>query len=145
MVLQVTDVGRKQLMSGPFSSVRGRNGCAYSAGMLSIVSCENIINETRNLSAENPNHRVARFGLRTSTGPLRRHLLVYHHDNWVSTCDELGILIKSQQEAGEHQHDESRPFPRKPYTNENFVDAILEFIVGDDMVFSFSPSSQSVY
>jgi hypothetical protein len=49
----------------------------------------------------------------------------------------LGIEIKSsaiQSTINEHLAVEDSGYPRRPFSNENFVDALVEFIVGDDMV-----------
>lgn len=91
----------------------------------------------RELHAANKNHHVSHFSVRTSTGPIRSHLNLHHHDSWVKTCHELGIKIKLPGIQGTINEDgiiDDGGCPRRPFSPENFVDALVEFIVGDDMV-----------
>jgi hypothetical protein len=91
----------------------------------------------RKLHATDNNHRIAHFSIRTATGPLRSHLSLHHRDNWVKMCGELGIEIKSsvfQDATNENSIINNGGYPRRPFSNENFVDALVDFIVGDDMV-----------
>jgi hypothetical protein len=65
---------------------------------------------------------------------------------WVEGCDQLKIPIKAKEAAKfvdtycvrKHQKigntSNSEPGKRKPFSQEAFVDAIVEFIVGDDQV-----------
>jgi hypothetical protein len=85
-------------------------------------------------------HRVAKFGLKTATRPLCCHLYENHTDAWIADCEQLRITIKSKEaldfiaefcEAGPMGPD---PNTCKPYLKEAFVDAIIEWIVGDDQV-----------
>jgi hypothetical protein len=86
-----------------------------------------------------------KFSKKTATGPLRKHLFETHLDAWISGCDELSIkiLAKEAQPAVEgyrrqkgqtYTSPESDSTKRKPYSKEAFVDAIIEFIAGDDQV-----------
>ncbi|KAF7372181.1 Dimer-Tnp-hAT domain-containing protein [Mycena venus] len=85
------------------------------------------------------------FGLNTSTGVLRRHLFEHHANEWIAGCDRLKIPIKAKdaQPAVEKYRrrqgqqfnalgTSSRTKGRRPYSHEAFVDAIVEFVVGDD-------------
>lgn len=88
----------------------------------------------RNLRASNNKHHVTRYSLRTATGPLRDHLSGHHRDPWIATCNKLGIQIKSLAVQGADGQVNDSGYSHKPFSNENFVDALGEFIVGDDMV-----------
>jgi hypothetical protein len=98
----------------------------------------------RQIHATDLSHRVAKFGPNTATGPLRRHLYENHTEAWIADCERLKIKIKSKEaveyirgfreEAGSAGPD---PNARKPYSKEAFVDAIVEWIVGDDQVSVF--------
>jgi hypothetical protein len=97
----------------------------------------------RHIHETNPEHRVAQFGMKTATGPLRRHLFENHIDAWVDACDKMGIKIKAKEaQVPVQEYRQERPSQsesdRKPYSKEAFVDAIVEFIVGDDQVWHCS-------
>ncbi|KAJ6586162.1 hypothetical protein B0H19DRAFT_925946 [Mycena capillaripes] len=88
---------------------------------------------------------TTKFSAYTSTGVLRRHLFEHHVDAWVEGCDQLKIPIKAKDAAPyvdeyrvrKHQKtsatSNSEPGKKKTqFSQEAFVDAIVEWIVGDD-------------
>ncbi|KAJ7763564.1 hypothetical protein DFH07DRAFT_738672, partial [Mycena maculata] len=91
-----------------------------------------------------PRSHKKTFSKNTSTGVLRKHLYENHLDVWVAGCDQLKINIKAkeakpyvddyrarkQTTAGASEPEP--PEPRTQFSQEAFVDAIVEFIVGDD-------------
>ena len=91
-----------------------------------------------------PNTCVKTFGLKTATGMLRRHLFNSHLDAWVEGCDKLGIVITAEDAQSSiieyRTHQSERTIPAKdgtqrvPFSNEVFVDAIVDFIVREDLV-----------
>ena len=91
-----------------------------------------------------PNTCIKTFGLKTATGVLRCHLFNSHLDAWVEGCDKLGIAITAedaQSSVTEYRtHESERTIPAKdgtqrvPFSNEAFVDAIVDFIVCEDLV-----------
>lgn len=97
----------------------------------------------RNIHATNPSYKITKFSVKTSTGTIRRHLIEEHMNVWVSGCDELGIKIKAKSaqaaldgyRKGKGQPTGRMPQERTSYSREAFVDAIIEFIVGDDQVY----------
>jgi hypothetical protein len=101
-----------------------------------------VINgRSRELNTADATHPIAKFGLRTATGTLRKHLQSLHLAAWVQECDVMGITIKTNaaQLAAEGLRGLDTAAwadlkSRTPYTNEGFVDAIVEFIIGDDIV-----------
>jgi hypothetical protein len=85
------------------------------------------------------------YGLKTGTDVLRRHLYEEHPDSWIEGCDKLHIPItaKAAQRAVTEYHNHqgqctSRQSPNstvsRPFSQEAFVDAVVEFIVVDDQV-----------
>ncbi|KAF7347428.1 HAT family dimerization domain-containing protein [Mycena venus] len=95
--------------------------------------------------AANPHIGTYKFSTNTSTGILRRHLYEHHVDAWVEGCDRLKIQIKAKEAARyvdeyrvrKHQTTSgtstSEPGKkREQFSQEAFVDAIVEWIVGDD-------------
>ena len=94
----------------------------------------------RSVHAVNEEHEIAKFSLKTATGPLCYHLIEHHLNDWVSQCDAQGIEIHAQdaQDAIENYRKscDQTGFQatQLPYTKSNFVDALVEFIVGDDQV-----------
>ena len=83
------------------------------------------------------------YGAKTATSTNRKHLTSCHLEAWVMACKRRNISIKNEaaQRAAEGiQPDSADRYPRKPYSKEAFVDSIVEFIVGDDLVCSFAQS-----
>lgn len=89
-------------------------------------------------------HVIADFAMTTSTGTLRKHLAGEHIEKWVTGCDNLGIKITAEGVMPAVRKFRAQPEPtslegeRQEYTKEAFVEAILEFIVGDDLVCAIS-------
>lgn len=96
-----------------------------------------LIGVIREIHATNNEHSITHFGPRTATGPIRAHLIVHHREIWMKTCGELGIKVKipaSLRGENENAIINDQGHPHRPFSNENFVDALIEFIVGDDIV-----------
>jgi hypothetical protein len=99
----------------------------------------------RTIHAMNPNHKIAKFSIKTATGSLRRHLMEDHIDVWVSRCDKSGVNIKTKSaqaalneyRKGKGQSTGPAPQGWTPYLMEAFVDAIAQFIIGDDQVYFY--------
>ncbi|KAK6992491.1 ribonuclease H-like domain-containing protein, partial [Favolaschia claudopus] len=85
------------------------------------------------------------FASSTSTGVLRRHLFEHHLDAWVEGCDRLKIPITAQDallrvneyrarknQATSGGSTSASDKKRTPFTQDAFVDAIVEWIVSDD-------------
>ena len=89
-----------------------------------------------------PSHSIITFSANTSTSILRRHLYSDHIEEWVNACDLLKIPITAAPavEAVRNFRDEPAPTPleseRPEYSKEAFIDAIVDFVVGDDQVCS---------
>jgi hypothetical protein len=92
------------------------------------------------MHSADPDHHISTFGVNTSTSNLRKHLFSCHIEQWVNSCDDLGIAItgKDAVEAVREFRQEPADTPleseRPEYSKETFVEAILEFIIGDDLV-----------
>jgi hypothetical protein len=94
----------------------------------------------RQVHESNSSHVVASFSSTTSTSNLRKHLYTEHLEQLVTSCDELSIKITAQaaipavkafrQEPVDTPLESKRP----KYSKDTFVEAILEFIIGDDQV-----------
>ncbi|KAK6996199.1 hypothetical protein R3P38DRAFT_2477759, partial [Favolaschia claudopus] len=94
--------------------------------------------------AANSHVKATDFGLKTGTGTLRKHLYDNHLDAWVAGCDRLKIPITAEEAQPfladyRRRHGQSasetgssKTKDRKPFSHEGFVNAIVEFIVGDD-------------
>ncbi|KAJ7027234.1 hypothetical protein C8F04DRAFT_1399602 [Mycena alexandri] len=86
-----------------------------------------------------------KFASSTSSGVLRKHLYKNHLDAWVEGCDKLKIPINAK-EASKHvdayrsrkgqntgaSSNSELGQKRTEFSQEAFVDALVEFIVGDD-------------
>jgi hypothetical protein len=96
----------------------------------------------RHIATTKPAHKITKFGASSATSTLRRHLAEEHLYLWVSGCDNLNIKIQAktvQKAVDEYRKARGQPTAphapdRQPYSNAGFVDAIVEFIVGDDQV-----------
>ena len=87
---------------------------------------------------------LSKFGLYTSSGVLRRHLYENHLDAWVPGCDRLGIQIANSKMAQQYvneyreRHGQGNTnglehaTEQRQFSQEAFVDAVMEFIVVDD-------------
>jgi hypothetical protein len=94
----------------------------------------------RKIHSTNPSHRVSDFGITTSTSGLRKHLFTDHIGEWISSCENLKIPItavaaveairKFRKEPATTSLESERP----QYSKEAFIDAIVDFVVGDDLV-----------
>ncbi|KAF8180256.1 hypothetical protein K438DRAFT_1976772 [Mycena galopus ATCC 62051] len=95
--------------------------------------------------AANPHVGTTKFAKSTSSGVLRKHLYEHHINAWVEGCDKLKIPIEAKEAARfvdayrVHKHQkssstsDSKPGKKRtPFYKDAFVDAIVEFIVGDD-------------
>jgi hypothetical protein len=95
---------------------------------------------SRHVHKANSTHTVASFGLTTSTSNLRKHLYSEHVEEWVAACDDLKIKITARAALPVVQKFRTEPdatpleSERQEFTKEAFVEAVLEFIVGDDQV-----------
>jgi hypothetical protein len=80
------------------------------------------------------------FAMTTGTGSLRKHLSGEHIEKWVTSYDDLDINITAEGALPAVYEFCVEPEPtllegkHQEYTKEAFVEAILEFIVGDDQV-----------
>lgn len=94
----------------------------------------------RRIHGVNSKHRIATFGLATSTSSLRKHLFSEHIEEWSKACDELKIEITAAVALEAIRIFRNQPpvtlleSERPQYSKEVFVDAIVDFIVGDDQV-----------
>ena len=99
---------------------------------------------SRHEHASGNRKNIHSFGLNTGTTTLRRHLVLEHIGDWVTSCDKLGILITAETVAkevksfrGESEQSEfsAKKKPKcRNYSREGFVDAILAWVVADDQV-----------
>lgn len=82
----------------------------------------------------------------TASGPLRAHLLARHAEEWVQACREKNIDLRGKEGEEALAKVTGVPVDRQaeaqvPFTQDNFLDALVQFIVATDQVlffFSFS-------
>ena len=82
------------------------------------------------------------YGSSTSTGTLRKHLFSYHIEDWLSKCERLQIRITAKDAlaaiaAFQGTRTESQTQQSPKFTQERFVNALAEFIVATDQVYSY--------
>jgi hypothetical protein len=71
---------------------------------------------------------------------LRKHLFTDHIEKWITSCENLNISITAtaaleairtfRKEPATTSLESERP----PYSKEAFIDALVNFVVGDDQV-----------
>jgi hypothetical protein len=86
-----------------------------------------------------PQYKVIPYAMTTSVGTLRRHLYTIHPKEWSAQCKARGIPItaKSALKALAEFYGvelESQDQLRPQFSPERFVDALVEFIVANDLV-----------
>jgi hypothetical protein len=74
---------------------------------------------------------------------VRKHLVKYHIEQWVHACQNLKIPIQGTDAKLAIQRFKNLPEPtdleagRPQYSKDAFVNALAEFVVGDDQVCIF--------
>jgi hypothetical protein len=96
----------------------------------------------RKLHQNNGAIRVHRYAESTASGPLRSHLLTHHAEEWVQECQQQNIALRGK--GGEEALAKVTGVPvdhqaeaRVPFTQENFLDGLVQFVVATDQVFLF--------
>jgi hypothetical protein len=94
----------------------------------------------RSAAQEDESVKVFSYSMKTGTGTLRSHLLRHHAEDWVQKCQHLKIQLRGREGREalamftgipvEQQVEERRPF-----SQENFLGALIQFIVATDQVF----------
>jgi hypothetical protein len=65
------------------------------------------------------------------------HLLKVHLEEWTKSCADMGITITAAtalKSIKKLQGQEMEEGEHPPYSKQGFVDALIDFIVGDDVV-----------
>jgi hypothetical protein len=94
----------------------------------------------RHAHSIDPAYQVSSFATSTGTSNLRKHLFTDHLEQWVSSCDQLNIPITAKAALPQVHKFRNEPADtpleseRPEYSKNAFVDALIEFIVGDDQV-----------
>jgi hypothetical protein len=102
------------------------------------------MNNSRDASA---GKSVIQYKAGSSSSTLRTHLLSQHAKEWIQTCDQQGITITAlgaEEAVCDYRKCHGGTVPqfragkksqsRRPFTQEGFEDAIIDFIVADDQV-----------
>ena len=86
--------------------------------------------------------KVHSYHATTATGPLRSHLFKHHMEEWVKECQRLKINLRGKE--GEEPIARTTGLPIEcqataciPFTQDNFLDGLVQFIVATDQVFLF--------
>ena len=109
--------------------------------LLSSEPCIYIIKKIyREIHNTDPSHHVTNFSSTTSTSNLWKHLFTDHIEKWITSCEKLHISITAaaaveairlfRKEPATTSLESERP----KYSKEAFIDAVVDFIVGDDQV-----------
>ena len=93
------------------------------------------------MHAINTAHKITDYAKSTTTGVIRRHLFKKHKADWFKACKDFGLQVSGteyQTAFAEYfslpqtspTDDKSQP----KFSPEAFVNALVEFVVGDDLV-----------
>lgn len=107
-----------------------------------------VSHDQRQQHAINSSIEEISFASTTGTSALCKHLADYHISAWVEGCDQLEVPITAaavkcqvtqhQLRQGSRQGHQTRSDSNTPqpqtYSEEAFVDALVEWIVADDQV-----------
>jgi hypothetical protein len=99
-----------------------------------------ISNMHRQLQQTNSKHDISVFKLTTGILNLCKHLFSFHIDQWITCCDDLKISITAKDALAavykfwDEPPETSMESEHPEYTKEEFVEALLEFVIGDDLV-----------
>ena len=98
----------------------------------------------RNLCKTNPAIKLHSYSGSTASVPLRAHLLAHHAEEWVQACWEKNIDLRGKEGEEALARVTGVPVDRQaeaqvPFTQDNFLDALVQFIVATDQVSFFFP------
>ncbi|TFK40125.1 hypothetical protein BDQ12DRAFT_721593 [Crucibulum laeve] len=91
-----------------------------------------------------PKKKIQDYSVKTSTSAMRGHLIKQHAEQWIQICDKLEISITASpaqavlKEYRKRQGQKEDPdplcadIPIPEFSNENFVNTIIRFIVDGD-------------
>jgi hypothetical protein len=76
----------------------------------------------------------------TGTGSLHGHLLRLHAERWVQECQEKHVELRGKEGREALARATGRPVDHQaeawvPFTQDNFLDGLVRFIVATDQVF----------
>lgn len=122
---------------------RGRQKCLFVLQVrkkLAWFSMSRMYLFSRKEYAANPKHEIISYALGTGVTTVERHFIENHVTDWVTGCEDAKIRIPSSKGQAA-----ARKFHRLPpatdletarpkFSKEAFVDALTEFVVGDDQV-----------
>jgi hypothetical protein len=96
----------------------------------------------RKLHQNNGAIKVHRYAESTASGPLRFHLLSHHVEEWVQECQQKNIALRGKEGEEALAKVTGVPVDRQaeaqvPFTQDNFLDGLVQFIVATDQVFFF--------
>jgi hypothetical protein len=74
------------------------------------------------------------YGMTTSSGTWRTHLLSAHAEEWAEACKSINATIKSKRAAHLTQGGLNALEDDVQFSPDNFVDACADFVAEDDQV-----------
>ena len=95
----------------------------------------------RSLYEKDPSsQQVHKYAKNTTSGNLKNHLRKHHIAEWVGECERLGIQIQGKDALADVANYKGLPVQDQaeahmPFSKDNFLDAIVEFIVVTNQVF----------
>ena len=96
----------------------------------------------RKLRASGVAIKIHRYKDSTASGPLRSHLLNHHAEEWVQDCQKQNIALRGKEGEAALAKVTGVSVDRQaeawvPFTQDNFLDVLVQFVVATDQVFLF--------
>jgi len=87
-------------------------------------------------NAKDKEHQIVTFQSGTGITNLRNHLTKFHLQAWTKACSDGGIKMcdASLETIKKFQGHDNEEVEHLPFTKEAFSEALMEFVVGDDVV-----------
>ena len=111
-----------------------------SASIIFFMAIQIFDLNYRQVHSTDPSYHISNFGLTTSTSNLRKHLFTDHIREWITACESLKIpitavaAVEAIREFCKEPATTSLESERLQYSKEAFIDAIVDFVAGDDQV-----------
>jgi hypothetical protein len=104
-----------------------------------LASITHFFKIFRKEHAANPKHSVSQWANGTGITNIRKHLFKHHIADWVKACDDKKIEIRGSAALSAVRRFRNLPDSdleanHPTYSKEAFVDALAEFVIGDDQV-----------
>ncbi len=118
----------------------GRKNASFACKYFFFKFCLISNKFSRSAAQEDVSIKVSSYSTKTATSTLQSHLLKHHAGDWVQECKHLKIQLRGKE--GKEALAmfigipmEQQVEARRPFSQENFLGALILFIIATDQVF----------